>query len=149
MCPHCGAHPTTATRPGEDGKLPTLHGLQRRPKHYPTTIVGERSYWALKLRELLAMMDGPDVGRSNVFITKTCHVGSEDVKRLIRLRGWSAKKAATQWPKYHIEITRHWCRNVIDWLHMFLRLHWLPKRRAIDVYTPISLRILRISKQII
>lgn len=105
--PHCGGQPTSTTRPGEDGKLSMLHGLERITQAFPTTIAGGRAYWALKLKELLAMVDSPSVGRPDVFITKTCHEGSDDMKALLSFLGCPANRTATEWPKYQIEVTRH------------------------------------------
>lgn len=121
VCPHCDGQPTRATRPGEDGKLPMLHGLERITQAFPTNIVGGRSYWALKLKELLAMVDSPAVGRPDVFITKTCHEGSDDMKRLLLFLGCPSNKTATEWPKYQVEITRHWRRNVMEWLSRYVQ----------------------------
>lgn len=105
-----------ATRPGENGKLPMLLGVERITKAFPTSIAGGRSCRVLKLKELLAMVDRPDIGRPDVFITKTCHEGSDDMKALLVFLDCPANRVATEWPKYQVEVTRHWRRNVIEWL---------------------------------
>lgn len=103
--PHCDGKSTAAMRVGEDGNLPILHGLERITQVFPSTIAGGISYWACRLKELLAMVDSPALGRPGLFITNTYHEGSDGMKRLLHFLGCPGSRTATEWPKYQVEIT--------------------------------------------
>ncbi|CAB1102612.1 unnamed protein product [Ectocarpus sp. CCAP 1310/34] len=117
QCPHCHGPPTKQTRAGEEGKLPMLEGLEKVTQSLPSQIPGGSSYWASRLNELLAMVDSKDVGRPDLFITKTCHEGSDDMKALLNFYGCPH----ASWPRHQVEITRHWRRNIMEWLNRFVK----------------------------
>lgn len=75
-----------------------LNGLEKISHAIPTSISGGSSYWALKLKELLAMVDSKEVGRPDLFITKTCHEGSDDMKALLTSLGPTRKPSAWSGP---------------------------------------------------
>lgn len=110
VCPHCHGPPGRRTRPGEGGKMPILEGLEKITQALPSQIPGGSSFWAQRLKELLAMVDS--LGRPHLFVTKTCHEGSDDMKALLDFLG--CKHA--DWPRHQAEITRHWRRNIMEWL---------------------------------
>ena len=115
-CPLCHGQTGAGSRAGDDGKLPMLHGLEKISQAIPTSIAGGSAYWALKLKELLAMVDSKEVGRPDLFITKTCHEGSDDMINLLTFLGIPKNKLGTEWTKHQVELTRHWRRNVMEWL---------------------------------
>ena len=53
------------------------------------------------------------LGRPDLFLTKTCHEGSDDMKALLDF----LRCKHAEWPKHQVEITRHWRRNIMEWLH--------------------------------
>lgn len=118
-CPHCQGQTGAGaeSRAGDDGKLPMLHGLEKISQAIPTSIAGGSSYWALKLKELLAMVDSKEVGPPQLFITKTCHEGSDDMRALLTSLGADQNNLGLEWPKYQVEVTRHWRRNILEWLN--------------------------------
>lgn len=123
-CPHCDGQTGAGaeSRAGDDGKLPMLRGLEKISQAIPTSIAGGKSYWALKLKELLAMVDSKEVGRPDLFITKTCHEGARDIKVLLSFLGADKANLGLEWPKYQVEVTRHWRRNIMEWLQRWVDL---------------------------
>lgn len=109
-CPHCDGVPTKQARAGEDGKLPMLEGLEKISQSLPSQIPGSSAFWAMKLKELLAMTDV--LGQPHLFITKTCYEGSDDIRALLDFCGCPH----VEWPKHQVGITRHWRRNIMEWL---------------------------------
>lgn len=116
-CPHCHGLPTKVTRAGEDGKLPMLPGLEKVTQALPSNIPGGQAYWAVRLKELIAMCDSLQVGQPDLFITKTCHEDSDDIKALLDFLGCPH----ANWPKHQVEVTRHWRRNIMEWLQRCVR----------------------------
>ena len=60
-----------------------LEGLEKVTQSLPSQIPGGSSYWGCRLKELLAMVESKDVRRPDLFSTKTCHEGSDDMKALL------------------------------------------------------------------
>ena len=102
-CPHYHVEPTKSTRAGEHGKLPMPEGLEKVTQSLSSQKPGGSSYWACRLKELLAMVESKDVGRPDLFITKTCHEDSDNMKALLDF--YDCPHAA--WPKHQVETTRH------------------------------------------
>lgn len=116
-CPYCHRHPRDERRAGDDGQLPVLDGLERASQAVSSTFPGSSPFWARKLLELIAMTESKDVGRPDLFITKTCHKDSADMKHLLRFLGCTPGQEATSWPSYQVMVTQRWRRNIMEWLH--------------------------------
>ena len=111
-CPHHHGEPTKPSRAGEHGELPMLEDLEKVTQSLPSQIPGGSSYWGCRLEDLLDMVESKDVSRPDLFIIKTFHEGSDDMKALLYF--YDCPHAA--WPKHQVEITRHWRRNITEWL---------------------------------
>ena len=102
-CPHCHDQAAAELRAGDDGNVTTLDGLEKVSSAIPTTIVGASSFWALKLKERRAMVNSEEVGRLDLFITKTCHEGVADIRALLTFLGVATKDLGVDWTKHQAE----------------------------------------------
>lgn len=87
-----------------------LEGFEKTSRSIPTQILGGSAFWAMKLKELLFMVENKDVGIPNRFITKTCQEGSDDIKALLDFLGCTH----AEWSKHQVEVMRHWRRNIME-----------------------------------
>ena len=94
-----GRQPNKATRAGEDGKLPSFEGLEKTSRSIPTQTPGGSAFWAVKLKELLAMVESIDAGIPDHSITKTCHESSDDIKALV-----GSKLKTCRYPEYYFGV---------------------------------------------